>query len=41
MSVQQDDVAARMAEMLQTDGLPGVLIANARSGTCAPMSCGT
>jgi hypothetical protein len=28
MSVQQDDVAARIAEMLQTDGLPGVLISN-------------
>jgi hypothetical protein len=28
MSVQQNDVAARIAEMLQTDGLPGVLISN-------------
>ncbi len=28
MSMQEDSTAARIAEMLQTDGLPGVLIAN-------------
>ncbi len=28
MSVQEDSIATRIAEMLQTDGLPGVLISN-------------